>query len=132
MVRLFDEYKVDMSGLNYRRAQFVYEGARIAAIAANAPIVPEIWVRREAEFKLQFLDVIKQQCGPMRKLSAKELHEDWVIAYQKMGWVYGELRDTEKRTHPDMVPYADLGQLERDKDDVFIALCDIARLWVQE
>jgi len=28
------------------------------------------------------------------------------------------------------VPYADLGQLERDKDAVFVALCEIARQWI--
>jgi hypothetical protein len=31
-----------------------------------------------------------------------------------------------------MVAYDDLGQLEQDKDAVFIALCDIARLWVRD
>tara|TARA_Y100000310_G_scaffold318729_1_gene373148 strand:- start:689 stop:850 length:162 start_codon:yes stop_codon:yes gene_type:complete len=49
-----------------------------------------------------------------------------------MGWVYGEVRDVEKKTHPDMVPYAQLGQLEQDKDAVFVALCEIARQWVYE
>jgi hypothetical protein len=30
-----------------------------------------------------------------------------------------------------MVPYDDLGQLEKDKDSVFVALCEIARLWIR-
>jgi len=51
-------------------------------------------------------------------------------AYYAMGWVYGEKYDREKKTHPDLVPYADLGQLERDKDAVFVALCEIARKWI--
>jgi hypothetical protein len=33
--------------LNERRAWFVYEGARIAAMAALAPIVPEPWEQRD-------------------------------------------------------------------------------------
>jgi hypothetical protein len=49
-----------------------------------------------------------------------------------MGWTYGPMRDVAAKTHPDMVPYADLGQLERDKDAVFVALCGIARLWIYE
>lgn len=117
--------------LNERRAVFVYEGARFAAMAANAPIVPEEWTRREDDFCAQFIDVIEEQCGPHRSSDAEELHAQWVQAYLDMGWVYGEKRDVEKRTHPDMVPYAELGQLERDKDDVFVALCDIARLWIR-
>jgi hypothetical protein len=51
-------------------------------------------------------------------------------AYYSMGWVYGETYDREAKTHPDLVPYAKLGQLERDKDAVFVALCEIARRWI--
>ena len=43
--------------LNERRAEFVYNGARIAAIASKAPIVPVIWAERENAFKTQFLAV---------------------------------------------------------------------------
>ena len=53
-------------------------------------------------------------------------------AYYAMGWVYGEKYDKEKRIHPDLVPYEQLGQLERDKDSVFIALCEIARLFIYD
>ena len=47
-----------------------------------------------------------------------------------MGWVYGEKYDRENKIHLDLVPYAQLGQLERDKDAVFVALCEIARQWI--
>jgi hypothetical protein len=119
-----------MSDLNYRRAKFVYEGARIAAIAARAPIVPEPYDDREEAFREQFERVIERQMGPDRSGDAIALHQDWVRAYAKMGWVYGPVRDPEKKTHPDMVPYHKLGHLERDKDAVFVALCEIARQWV--
>ena len=116
--------------LNERRAEFVYNGARIAAIASQAPIVPVEWSEREDAFKLQFLDVIERQCGEQRSRSPEELHGSWMQAYLTMGWVYGEAYDREKRIHPDLVPYAGLGQLERDKDAVFVALCEIARQWI--
>jgi len=118
--------------LNERRAVFVYEGARIAAIAAKAPIVPASWDEREQEFKDQFLDVIERQCGLNRSDSPEELHGSWMQAYFAMGWVYGEEYDRERKIHPDLVPYADLGQLEQDKDAVFMALCDIAILWIYD
>ena len=116
--------------LNQRRAVFVYEAARLAAAAADAPIVPEHWNSRTQAFRDQFLDVIEMMCGPDRKMSPAELHADWVKAYEVMGWRYGPVRDVVARTHPDMVPYDQLGQLEQDKDAVFIALCEIARQWV--
>lgn len=118
--------------LTERRAEFVYEGARIAAAAALAPIVPEPWCDREPAFRKQFLAVIEKQCGPERKASAEELHGDWMQAYYDMGWSYGPVRDTAAKTHPDLVPYWELGQLERDKDAVFVALCEIARQWIYE
>ena len=118
--------------LTERRAVFIYDAAMLAALAAQAPVVPEPFALREQEFKDQFYEVIEKQCGPHRKYSAEELHEEWVISYREMGWVYGETRNPEAKTHPDMVSYWRLGQLERDKDDVFIALCDIARLWIRD
>jgi len=118
--------------LNKRRAEFVYEGARIAAIAAMAPVVPAIWAMRGNDFRNQFLAVIERQCGPKRSNSPEELHGSWMQAYFAMGWVYGEKYDHEKRIHPDLVPYSQLGQLERDKDAVFIALCEIARQFIYD
>jgi len=53
-------------------------------------------------------------------------------AYFAMGWVHGEKYDREKKIHPDLVPYAQLGNLERDKDAVFVALCEIARQFMYE
>ena len=115
-----------------RRAIFVYEGARLAARAADAPIIPAPWEDREGDFRKQFLNVIDRQMGPSRSASPEELHGSWMQAYLDRGWVYGEKYDAEGRTHPDLVPYQDLGQLERDKDAVFIALCEIARLYVYD
>jgi len=121
-----------VSLLTVRRATFVYDAARLAAIAANAPVIPVPWAEREETFRNQFLDVIERQCGPQRSTSPEELHGSWMQAYFAMGWVYGETYDRERKTHPDLVPYAQLGQLERDKDAVFVALCEIARQWVYE
>ena len=112
------------------RAEFVYNAARLAAQAANAPIVPVLWSEREQTFKDQFLAVIERQCGDQRSKSPEELHGSWMQAYFAMGWKYGEVYNREGRIHPDLVPYAQLGQLERDKDAVFIALCEIARQWI--
>jgi hypothetical protein len=122
-----------MSGnLNLRRAIFVYDAARLAALAAEAPVIPVVWAERELAFRVQFLEVIEKQCGPDRVQSPMQLHEDWMWAYEKMGWVYGEEYDRERMVHPDMVAYADLGQLEQDKDSVFVELCEIARLWIYD
>ena len=118
--------------LNEYRARFVYEGARLAGIASGAPIVPIPWDEREKDFKDQFEKVIERQCGDQRSKSPEELHGSWMQAYFSMGWVYGEKYDRENRIHPDLVPYAELNHLERDKDAVFVALCEIARQWIYD
>ncbi len=119
-------------GLLERRAEFVYDTARLAGVMAGAPVIPGFWSDREEAFKAQFLEVIERQCGPDRSTSPEELHESWVRAYIKMGWMWGEVYDPERKFHPDMVPYVDLGQLERDKDGVFVMLCEIARLYIYD
>lgn len=121
-----------MSDLMERRAKFVYEAARLQAIAVAAPVVPERWTDRDEAFRAQFLEVIERQMGPMRSGSPAELHGGWVQAYIDMGWRYGPERSIEAKTHPDMVPFEQLEKRERDKDAVFIALCEIARQWIGE
>ena len=121
-----------MEILTERRAEFVYETCRLAAVAAGAPIVPVPLAEREQDFKDQVGSVIERQCGPERSSSPEELHGTWMDAYFANGWVYGETYDREARVHPDLVPYDQLGQLERDKDAVFVAVCEIARQWVYE
>ncbi len=120
-----------MSELNEHRAIFVYDAARLAAIAAGAPVIPAPWRQREDDFRRQFLAVIERQCGWNRSASPEELHGSWMQAYHERGWKLGEY-NPETRHHPDLVPYSELGVLERDKDAVFIALCEIARLYVRE
>jgi hypothetical protein len=108
----------------------VYDAARLAAQAASAPIVPVTWDEREEPFKAQFRQVIERQCGEQPSRSPEELHGSWMQSYFSMGWVYGAEYSRENKIHPDLVPYAELGQLERDKDAVFVALCEIARQWI--
>ena len=119
-----------MSELIERKSEFVYNAARLAAIAAEAPIIPVMWDEREQAFKDQFLEVIERQCGDQRSMSPEELHGSWMQSYISMGWVYGDKYDQEQRIHPDLVPYSQLNDRERDKDAVFITLCEIARQWI--
>lgn len=121
-----------MSNLLERRAIFVYEGARLAAVAAKAPIIPAAWPEREEKFREQFLNVIARQTSEDRSKSPEELHGSWMQAYFTMGWKYGDKYDPKLKLHPDLVPYAKLGQLERDKDAVFVALCEIAREYIYD
>jgi len=51
--------------------------------------------------------------------TAEDQHNAWMSDKVKDGWVYGEVKDTEKKTHPCMVPYLDLPVDQRKKDHLF-------------
>lgn len=121
-----------MSDVDVRRAIFVYEAARLQAIAVDAPVVPELWPERDDAFRDQFVLYVKKLCHADELPTPEEAHDSWWRAYEVMGWTYGLVRDTEKKTHPDMVAFGDLEQREQDKDAVFLALVEIARDWIRE
>ncbi|HJF66153.1 MAG TPA: hypothetical protein K8U77_08595 [Slackia equolifaciens] len=43
-------------------------------------------------------------------------HERWMEERRAHGWTWGERRDDERRLHPDMVPYNELPEAEKDYD----------------
>lgn len=47
-------------------------------------------------------------------------HENWLREKEADGWIYGPVKDAEKKQHPNMVPYADLPDEQRIKDAIFI------------
>lgn len=51
----------------------------------------------------------------------RDLHNAWVKYYTELGWVYGSVKDYEKKTHPNLVSYEDLPPGERLKDVLFIS-----------
>jgi hypothetical protein len=52
-------------------------------------------------------------------ITPEQLHESWCAQKIEDGWKYGTSKDAEKRTHPCLVPYADLPEFQRTKDDLF-------------
>ncbi len=55
----------------------------------------------------------------LRKLTeelAENSHDLWAQRRIDEGWTYGAERNDSKKTHPDLVPYADLSESEKDYD----------------
>lgn len=57
-------------------------------------------------------------------------HENWMKEKVRQGWKYGIKKDFEKKTHPDLVPYDELAEIEkrRDKGDMILQK-EARRLW---
>jgi len=47
-------------------------------------------------------------------------HESWMKQKVAEGWVFGETKDPEKKTHPCMVPYDELPKEQKAKDYLFM------------
>jgi hypothetical protein len=52
----------------------------------------------------------------------EELHESWCQSKLRDGWVYGEAKDAEAKTHPCLMPYDLLPPEQRAKDHLFLAV----------
>ena len=104
-----------MSELLERRAKFIDEAARGAAIAANAPVIPASWDEREDAFRQQFLPVIARQMGPTRSGSPEAARlKDAVLRRHGLA-----LRRTVRprcQDAPRPSALTPAGRLERDKD----------------
>jgi hypothetical protein len=51
-------------------------------------------------------------------------HEEWVRVKVEDGWVYGEEKNGELKTHPCILPYHELPQVQKTKDLLFKAVVD--------
>jgi RyR domain len=51
-------------------------------------------------------------------------HESWLKQKVDEGWIYGDIKDPEKKTHPCIKPYDELPEFQRTKDKLFKAVVD--------
>lgn len=52
----------------------------------------------------------------LTELIAANVHDVWATGRIKEGWSYGEVKDTEKKKTPCLVPYDELPESEKEYD----------------
>lgn len=70
------------------------------------------WQRDSAVAGVRF-HLANPQAGP------KASHESWMAQKEADGWVHGEQKDPEAKTHPCMVPFSELPTEQQAKDFIF-------------
>lgn len=60
--------------------------------------------------------VLPDELMPLVEEMAKNVHEVWATNRIKEGWKYGAVRDDVKKEHPDLVPYEELSDAEKEYD----------------
>jgi len=71
--------------------------------------------------------VIKALAGA----TPEQLHESWLKMKTAEGWVYGEVKDAEAKTHPCMKPYTELPEEQKVKDHIFSDTVDFVADWIR-
>lgn len=49
----------------------------------------------------------------------EDMHNSWSREKRDQGWVYDEVKDADKKTHPCLIPYENLPVFQRAKDALF-------------
>jgi RyR domain len=47
---------------------------------------------------------------------AEHIHDTWAYGRMQEGWKYGKERNDQRKEHPDLVPYSELTEGEKDYD----------------
>ncbi|UVF61470.1 hypothetical protein SEA_DALANDE_57 [Gordonia phage DalanDe] len=96
-------------------AQIAHEANRgLQAVLGEAVGAP--WDDLDTEMQESIrhgVRVVQEGNGP------EELHRQWVMVKEALGWTYGPVKDFEAKTHPQLVPWDELPILQRAKDQLF-------------
>lgn len=59
---------------------------------------------------------LPQELDELREAIAENIHEVWSAGRIKEGWSYGPERDDKHKKHPDLIPYSQLPDGEKEYD----------------
>jgi len=60
--------------------------------------------------------------GALAGNTPEQSHESWMAEKQATGWVYGPVKDPERKQHPCIVPYGELPVEQQRKDALYVAV----------
>ena len=63
--------------------------------------------------------------GVLQGNTPEQSHESWLKEKEENGWKYGPVKDPEKKEHPCMVPYDQLPEEQKIKDDIFVGVVTV-------
>lgn len=81
--------------------------------------VPPPWQEATRQHREGMTRAIRNICAdPMR--TPESQHQAWMAARAADGWVFGTVKDEAAKAHPCLVPYQDLPERQRRKDELFL------------
>lgn len=110
----------NLNDLNRKQAaaRAAHEAIRTLQIENKEPNVASPWKTVGQDIKEScYIGIDRVIENP--NITSEALHDSWIVTKTEQGWTYGEVRSEEAKTHPCMVPYADLPPFQRLKDAMF-------------
>lgn len=108
-----------------RIAEVMHEAVR-AWQKANGQKPSPSWARAPKWMKdSSVASVAWRASNPEAPASAQ--HDQWLQQKKADGWKFGKAKDAVKKTHPMMIPYAQLPEFEKRKDALVNAVIDALR-----
>ncbi|MFD4857339.1 RyR domain-containing protein [Streptomyces atratus] len=100
-------------------ARVAHEANRAVQSVTGDPVPSPAW--NEAP-QWQRDSAVDGACRALDGETPEELHASWCEFKRSGGWTYGPTKDEQARTHPCLIPYADLPREQRVKDTLFGAV----------
>lgn len=100
-------------------ARVTHEANRAIQIATGDPAVSPHWEEAPEWQRNSAVDGVEKA---LAGATPEQLHESWCDFKRADGWVHGPVKNEALRTHPCLVPYAELPEDQRAKDAVFAAI----------
>lgn len=84
------------------------------------------WEETPEELKKSIEYVVKMHLENP-ETTPEQSHESWLAQKEIDGWVYGEVKDLENKTHPCILPYDQLPAEQKTKDYLFKAVVTLLK-----
>lgn len=104
-----------------RIARVCHETNRAWCRSIGDPVSP-VWEEASGEQRGSVRTGVRAVLANPR-VTAEDSHANWLATRQAQGWRYGPVKDERARTHPCMVPFDDLPEVQRAKDRLFLSVC---------
>lgn len=100
-------------------ARICHEANRLYQIVNDEKSISPEWFSAEPWMRDSTMEGVSLA---LEGASAEDLHDSWMEFMVEKGWKYGVERDPDLKTHPNLVPYADLPEDQKKKDALFHAI----------
>jgi hypothetical protein len=113
-------------------AEAIIEAMHLEAKWSKRPLPVPSWEERSPAWRESIATVIEKHLASETLPSPEQQHNLWMDEHLKMGWKYGKERDLVNKTHPNLVPYSDLPEHEKQKDALFLALVALVKMLIKK